>query len=108
MWHIRETWYCAYTGSAVLSGPYYNFRVSCTAWTVGFPTVSAWYPNPSLGLALQACPCMPQTTTAPEAYGYYADVGTVPTFYEPADSTPLGVLPHRVDPATCVRVKKTL
>ena len=82
------------------------FVPGCTAWTIGFPTVSARYPNPSLGLSLQDGYCRPQTTTAPESYGYYADVGAVPTFYEPANSTPLGVLPHRVDPAICVRVKK--
>jgi len=87
-------------GSAVLSRLYYNFR----AWLHG---LAARYPNPSPGLALQDGYCRPQTTTAPESYGCYADVGAVPTFYEPAKSTPLGVLPHRVDPATCVRVKKT-
>jgi len=84
------------------------FVPGCTAWTVGFPTVSARYPNPSLGLALQDGYCRPQTTTAPESYGCYADVGVVPTFYKPANSTPLGVLLHCVDLATCVRVKNTV
>ena len=52
----------------------------CMAWTVGFPTVSARYPNPSLGLALQDGYCRPQTTMAPELYGCYTNIGAVPIF----------------------------
>ena len=81
------------------------FVPGCTAWTVGFPTAAARYPNSeprpgSAGRLLQAT-----NYYGTKSYGCYTAVGAVPTFYEPADSTPLGVLPHRVDPATCVRVK---
>jgi len=44
---------------------------------------SAWYPNLSLGLALQVGSCRPQTTMAPESYGCYTNVGAVPTLEIP-------------------------
>jgi len=72
---------------------------------MGFSLVSAQYPTPRLGLALQACPCSVTNYYDINVYSYHTNVGTY-LLHKLATSMPLCLLPHHMDPAMCVRVLK--